>query len=1105
MRSPIAAAILLAGIGSPPVWAAATTARPADAFVDSIGVNTHFGYRDTTGQPYFDYAGTKAILLELGVRHIRDGGDVYTGSPKLWLVDAYRNLYLDTGIKTTFIPTTSNNNTGPALITAINRITPAALDGVEGYNEPDNIAIGGLGNQAAIDWQKVMYDAIKGSTDSAIFNLPVSGPSPIFGYAPIAGLAPWMDYQNHHPYPGPEMPTRSLDANISEGDKVAGTGPKKPYIFTEWGYDHYNNPNKTNWRAAGIYTPRFIAEGFNRGVRLTHYYQLFVQGEAGHGLSFANMSADGRTITSVNRRPAYYAIQALISTLADPNATFKPGTLGYTLAGPTGKAEFYKGAKIHQTLLQKSNGDFYLLLWNDVTVYDSATDTDVANPAVPVTLKVNTPLSGVTLYEFGDDGLLTTSYPSYADGEIALNVKDRITIVRLDPTSTSVFASTGSVVIERWRDTAGTAIADIPLSTPPHDLERNTILEAYGNVMDNMGQRIRGHIVAPQTGPYRFWVAGDDAAELYLSRSDNPADKQKIASTTTATAPREWGKAASQKSHVVYLQANDRYYFEAVAKEGSASDHLAVAWNKPATAVNATFPDEVVPGSVITPYVGVTVTDDLADDARLHLKTPGWSRTTLADGARSTVDSAVLYKTDNAAAPALVWAVDDLETFTARAYDLSNASYDQAAFVQFSASPDGVAWTPIAVKSRRLGDTAGQVYNTVTIVYDLAPQAALPAGTNYLKYELKAGAGSASSFRLGQVRLTAASSRRVDAPARQSDSAGNLLVLEVEDYTQRASRSGRDWTMRRPTGYAGSGAMMVPGTNLVIDTPNTATAPRLDYNVEFAAAGTHYVWLRAAGASTADDSFHVGLNGVAQASSDRISGFGTALGWGRATTDGPVATLNVPSAGVHTLNLWMREDGAVVDRILLTTDSAYVPAAAGPAASPRSFRLAPVGDAFARGGSFAGTNYGRDVGLVVKDDNTTADYDRQSYTKFSLAAVPSAAVASATLRLNVASIGGISTSNPMNVRLYAVADDAWTEPKLTWNARPAAGSLLGTTTITAAGQSPSFDVTTEVNAALASDDAVSFALVAETPSATQIVTFGSRESGGGPTLDLVYP
>jgi hypothetical protein len=39
---------------------------------------------------------------------------------------------------------------------------------------------------------------------------------------------------------------------------------------------------------------------------------------------------------------------------------------------------------------------------------------------------------------------------------------------------------------------------------------------------------------------------------------------------------------------------------------------------------------------------------------------------------------------------------------------------------------------------------------------------------------------------------------------------------------------------------------------------------------------------------------------------------------------------------MHMLNVWMREDGVVVDKLILTANAAYVPSANGPAQSPTS-------------------------------------------------------------------------------------------------------------------------------------------------------------------------
>ncbi len=57
--------------------------------------------------------------------------------------------------------------------------------------------------------------------------------------------------------------------------------------------------------------------------------------------------------------------------------------------------------------------------------------------------------------------------------------------------------------------------------------------------------------------------------------------------------------------------------------------------------------------------------------------------------------------------------------------------------------------------------------------------------------------------------------------------------------------------------------------------------------------------------------------------------------------DNANASLTVPSEGLHTFNLYMREDGASVDRILLTTDNGYSPSGNGPAVSPRGSQTGP--------------------------------------------------------------------------------------------------------------------------------------------------------------------
>src|SRR5262249_9267696 len=101
----------------------------------------------------------------------------------------------------------------------------------------------------------------------------------------------------------------------------------------------------------------------------------------------------------------------------------------------------------------------------------------------------------------------------------------------------------------------------------------------------------------------------------------------------------------------------------------------------------------------------------------------------------------------------------------------------------------------------------------------------------------------------------------------------------------------------------------------------------------------------------ASDSAHAGLDGAAIASADRLASFTASFGWSKSTLDGPVATVVVSTAGVHTVNLWMREDGFLADKGLLTTDASFRPTGAGPAESGREAATGTGGTGGGSGGS----------------------------------------------------------------------------------------------------------------------------------------------------------
>ena len=160
----------------------------------------------------------------------------------------------------------------------------------------------------------------------------------------------------------------------------------------------------------------------------------------------------------------------------------------------------------------------------------------------------------------------------------------------------------GTIGREEWAKVPGTAVSDIPLAQPPTTTGVLSSLEGPTDVADNYGDRIRGFLIAPQTGDYRFWVAGDDNCEFWLSPDEDPAHKQRLAYVPGWTPTRQWTWYAAQASAPVALVAGQRYYLEVLHKEGGGGDNVAVTWQRP----DGTGYGVPIPGAFLTPYAPVT-------------------------------------------------------------------------------------------------------------------------------------------------------------------------------------------------------------------------------------------------------------------------------------------------------------------------------------------------------------------------------------------------------------------------------------------------------------------------------------------------------------------
>ncbi|MBN1804046.1 MAG: hypothetical protein JW837_02225 [Sedimentisphaerales bacterium] len=174
-------------------------------------------------------------------------------------------------------------------------------------------------------------------------------------------------------------------------------------------------------------------------------------------------------------------------------------------------------------------------------------------------------------------------------------------------------------------------------------------------------------------------------------------------------------------------------------------------------------------------------------------------------------------------------------------------------------------------------------------------------------------------------------------PLRQDSGPDGIVVVEAEDYDANVAAGGHSWELTGPTeGFIGDAGMHSPNGNGGHSSDYAANSERLEYEIDFVKTGIHYVWILGWGASGTDDSCHVGLDGEETPLSNQMTGWSGSYSWANGRYQMPEPSqIDITSTGLHTLDLWVREDGLIVDKILLTTNPDYRPTGQGPALSPR--------------------------------------------------------------------------------------------------------------------------------------------------------------------------
>lgn len=398
--------------GSPVLTAVVEQALPADALVDSIGVNVHLAYTDTAYRQ-FD-AVIEPRLREAGIRHVRDG------CPPPWNKEhrGRLNQLAAGGVRSLLICSPHSGTLAETLATL--KQVSASVEAVEGPNETDGAGIQYQGlafPEGTRKYQDDLYAAVK--ADPATRGLPVmiaSISNPENG-AKLGRLAS-ADFANTHSYADGGPPGFRWDWYLERCRRNSD----RPMIATETGY--HTAPNHTDglWipgvseAAAGKYVSRLFPEYFQRGVIRTYFYELLDERDRPQDAesNFGLLRTDG------SPKPAFTAVKNTIALLSDPGPAFTPGSLAFTLTGENGS--------VRHLLLQKRDGRFLLLLWTNGPAYDTRAKRDLTPPPRRVAVELDKPFSA-RVYRPLDGPGPVAEFP--AGPRMTVDVPDHLLILEL--------------------------------------------------------------------------------------------------------------------------------------------------------------------------------------------------------------------------------------------------------------------------------------------------------------------------------------------------------------------------------------------------------------------------------------------------------------------------------------------------------------------------------------------------------------------------------------------------------------------------------------------------------------------------------------------------
>ena len=422
-----AASLVLVGMLPMQTRAAAESVQPISttSFLNSIGINTHLTFLESSGDGSYNVnkngvPNVQTDLLYLGITHVRDsfGYDYEMDRiDKLGALGIHFDALMGTGPGVVYSSEIANINARAPII-----------DAVEGPNEVDNwpaIFNGQTGNAAAVAEQAALFSDIHNSSTlnrwehtTPVYNLTVANPASL---AALGNLAPYADYQSVHAYPPQASPQPWL--NYWLGQHSLGA-PGLPFVLTECGYStvpQRGNEGSISESAQAKYNLTLLMEAQLTHVSRAYLYEL-MDGHADptgqdREQHFGQFRADNTP------KPSAVALHNMFAILRPTRGSAADSPLSFTFSGMPASA--------HSLLMEKSNGTYFLAVWNEQPLWNVTLLKDIPVASVPVSLNLGLIAKSVKLYDPLKSA--AASFAARSVVRLVLNLPDHPIFVEIDP------------------------------------------------------------------------------------------------------------------------------------------------------------------------------------------------------------------------------------------------------------------------------------------------------------------------------------------------------------------------------------------------------------------------------------------------------------------------------------------------------------------------------------------------------------------------------------------------------------------------------------------------------------------------------------------------